>query len=140
MGKATAKTVDSNVQLTNDYGTIIVLNGNGKDITTVLGGDNALASTNDELWGVSGTKDTFLFDGGKDTVHNYEENDVIKFVNNYSLDDLISGAPSVSDKNLVFTFDKANSLTISDIVNSGKTVTFDDGTSYSSDGKKLTRK
>ena len=48
--------------------------------------------------------------------------------------------PAVSGNNLVFTFDKANSLTISDVVDSGTSVTFSDGTTYSSDGKKYTKK
>ena len=139
MGEATAEIVDDDVRLTNDYGTIVILNGNGKELTTILGGDNAFADTNDELWGVSGEKDTFLFDGGKDTIHNYEEDDVIN-LGDYALSDLVSGAPSVSDKNLVFTFNKANSLTISDVVSNGTAITFDDGTTYIYNGKTYTRK
>ena len=120
-------------------GTVIVNNGYGKTITTVVGGSADVATTNDELWGVSGEKDTFLFDGGKDTVHNYEENDVISLAD-YSLTDLINGAPSISDKNLVFTFDKSNSLTITDVAGKGTPVTFDDGTTYTLNGKTYTKK
>jgi len=134
-----ASTAESSVDgedilFTNSTGTIRVSLGSGLEIktTVVSGANNAFATSNDELWGINGEKDTFLFDGGKDTIHNYEEQDEIN-LGGYSLSDLVSGAPSVKDNNLIFEFDKQNSFTVSDAV--GKDIAFTDGTVYSRNKK-----
>ena len=131
------RTVSNDIRLFTAEGTIIVKNAKGMELTTIIGGasDSDVATSNDVLWG-SGDSDTFLFDGGNDTVNNYEADDVIELGEGYSLSELVNGAPSVSDKHLLFTFDKDNSLTIGNIVGTGKDVSFTDGTTYSSDGKR----
>ena len=125
---ASVSTSGSDVIFKNDTGSITVLNGSDLDINTVIGGSANLATTNDELWGRNGVKDTFLFDGGNDTIHNYEAQDEIN-LGGYSLSELVNGAPSVSDNSLIFAFDKKNSFTVVDAV--GKDISFTDGSTYS---------
>ena len=131
-----SRTVGNDIRLFTAEGTIIVKNANGMTLTTILGGaDSDVATSDDVLWGTDDS-DTFLFDGGNDTIQNYEADDVIELGDKYSLSELVNGAPSVSDKHLLFTFDKENSLTIGNVVGTGKDVSFTDGTTYTSDGKR----
>ena len=139
VGTVTASTVDADILFTNDTGTILVKDGAGKTIDTILGGaNNALSTADDELWGTD-KAEIFVYDGGNDTIHGYAANDKIDLGDGYSLSDLVNGAPSTADNNLVFTFDKRNSLTLSD-ANNISTVTFTNGDTYSYDGKRYTKK
>ena len=132
------KKYNKSYQFVTQEGTVIVSNGNGKTITTVVSGSADMATADDELWGIDDAKDTFLFDGGNDTIQNYEEQDRIN-LGDYSLSDLVKDSPTVSKGNLIFTFDKSNSLTVSDVANSGTPVTFTDGTTYSYNGKRFVK-
>jgi len=129
--KAKAETLGNDVKLTNEHGSILIKGGKGIELATVLGGNANLATTDDELWGNDGFKDTFLFDGGNDTIHNYEAQDEIN-LGGCSLSELINGAPFISRNSLVFAFDKNNSLTLTDAL--GTDISFADGSAYSRDG------
>lgn len=130
--EAAKDTSGNDVTFTNGTGVLTVLNGSGLTINTTVVSDANTATSDDELWGVNGVKDTFLFDGGNDTIHGYEEQDAIN-LGGFSLSDLVSDAPTVKDNNVIFTFDKKNSFTVTDAVD--KTISFTDGFSYSRDKK-----
>ena len=138
----------ANVRFVTSAGALVVKNGqsttityrvgaNGEEQTYTYGSADIYAGNDDALWGTDGVKDTFVFDGGNDTIYNYGAEDEIELAG-YSLTDLVNNAPAVSGSNVVFDFGGGNTLTVDG--KAGSDISFSDGSTFTGDGNKYSKR
>ncbi len=143
----TIGTSGTTVNFVTAEGTLQVKDGKSQTITYRVGADgetqtysasaDIFAGNDNALWGTDDVKDTFVFDGGNDTIYNYGAEDEIALAG-YSLTDLVNNAPAVSGSNVVFDFGGGNTLTVDG--KAGSDINFSDGSTFTSDGNKYSKR